>query len=98
MNRTNHPISSWIAILFFVLAMTGSYIHLATSHTTNDVSHALAVVTLFFFLLFAVYITGHVGNFRESGEVISAVFEIHRRLPHLFPAPHLLQDVSSKGK
>ena len=49
-------------------------------------------MTLFFFLPFAVYITGHVGNFRQPEQCIATVFKIHDKYPKLFPAPQLLQD------
>jgi hypothetical protein len=55
-------------------------------------------MTLFFFLPFAVYITGHVGNFRHSEQVIATVFDIHQRYPELFPAPRLLSEYDVKGK
>jgi len=97
-NRSNHPITSWFAIVLFVSSMTAGYIHLATSHTTNDVSHALAVLTLFFFLLFAVYITGNVGNFRHSERVIATIFDISKKYPDLFPLPRLLPDRDPKTK
>jgi len=78
--------------------MGGGYIRLATSTATNDTSHTLAVVTLFFYLLFAVYITGHVGNFKESNSVIRTISQLHDRYPDLFPAPELYFDLNAKGK
>jgi len=89
-NRSNNPITSWFAILVFVASMTAGYAHLAASQTTNDISHALAVPTLFFFLLFAVYITGNVGNFHHSERVIATIFEISKICPDLFPPPRML--------
>ena len=83
-----HPIVSWVAIVVFV----AGYIRLATTYTNNDTSHTLAVVTLFFYLLFAVYITGHVGNFRESGKLIEVINSLNSRCPMLFPPPELFPD------
>jgi len=46
-------------------------------------------MTLFFFLAFAVYITGNVGTFRDPDEVITALNSLHDKLPRLFPEPQL---------
>lgn len=41
---------------------------------------------LFSFLVFAVYISGHVGNFREPEQVIRTIDKLHGKCPDLFPA------------
>jgi hypothetical protein len=46
-------------------------------------------MTLFFFLLFAVYTTGNVGTFRDPDEVITALNSLHDKIPRLFPEPQL---------
>ena len=47
-------------------------------------------MTLFFFLVFAVYITGNVGTFRDPNEVITTLNTLHNEIPTLFPEPQLV--------
>lgn len=79
---------SWIAIGVFLVSLTGAYIRTATSSASNQTGHTLAVVMLFSYLLFAVYISGHVGTFKLPDRVITILTELSHELPDLFPDTH----------
>ncbi|KAF2104963.1 hypothetical protein NA57DRAFT_71162 [Rhizodiscina lignyota] len=79
---------SWLAIAVFLASLTGAYIRTATNSANNQTGHTLAVVMLFSFLLFAVYISGHVGTFKSPAKVIWILEKLHSNLPDLFPKPY----------
>ncbi|ORY04382.1 hypothetical protein BCR34DRAFT_591254 [Clohesyomyces aquaticus] len=84
-NRSTNLVLSWIAIIIFLGSLVGAYIRTATTQKHNQTSHTLAIVMLFSFLVFAVYISGHVGNFKRVTDVISELQELHDYCGDLFP-------------
>jgi hypothetical protein len=86
--RTTNLYISWIAIIIFLGSLTGAYIRTATTKNVNQTPHTLAIVLLFSFLVFAVYISGHVGNFKRVTDVIDELDELNEHCPSLFPKAH----------
>ncbi|KAF1962370.1 hypothetical protein CC80DRAFT_588928 [Byssothecium circinans] len=84
-NRSTNLALSWIAIMIFLASMVGAYVRTATTQKTNQTSHTLAIVMLFSFLVFAVYISGHVGNFSRVGDAIEDLEKLSKQCSGLFP-------------
>ncbi|KAI9831190.1 MAG: hypothetical protein M1826_003855 [Phylliscum demangeonii] len=87
LHRSTPLVLSWLAIATFLTSIAIAYIRTADPRANNQTSHTLAVVMLFSFLIFAVYISGHVGNFEAQEKVIEEITNLHERLPDLFPMP-----------
>ncbi|KAI9716689.1 MAG: hypothetical protein M1812_005227 [Candelaria pacifica] len=94
---------TWTVIVTFLISLTGAYIRTATEKINNQTSHTLAVIMLFSFLLFAVYISSHVGNFARATVAIEAIEQLNERTDDLFPEVRLeavpsLPDVDNAGR
>ncbi|KAF1995935.1 hypothetical protein P154DRAFT_609621 [Amniculicola lignicola CBS 123094] len=85
-NRSHRPLWSWVAIIIFLISLTGAYIRTATTEKNNQTSHTLAVVMLFSFLIIAVYISGQVGNFTRLTDVVTELEGLHQNCKDLFPS------------
>jgi hypothetical protein len=74
-------------MLTFLASLTTAYIRVATTVNNNQTGHTLAVVMLFSCLIFAVYISGHVGIFKDPRLAIQTLANLNDQYPELFPAP-----------
>ncbi|KAI9776972.1 MAG: hypothetical protein M1835_005351 [Candelina submexicana] len=71
---------TWSAIVIFLVSLTGAYIRTATEKINNQTSHTLAVIMLFSFLVYAVYISSHVGNFGRRTVAIEAIEKLNEHV------------------
>ncbi|KAG8532979.1 uncharacterized protein KY384_001761 [Bacidia gigantensis] len=61
--RSRKFFQTWVSILLFLLSVGGGYLRAVEYYErrkTSQTAHTLAIVMLFSFLLFAVYVNGHV--------------------------------------
>ena len=93
-NRSRKWIQTWFSIIFFLISVCAGYLRAVETYEkrkNSQTAHTLALVTLFAFLIFAVYINGHVGNFDREEEVLNTINELRTSrvtsLGQLFPQP-----------
>ena len=78
-NRSSKLLKSWIAIIIFLGSVAIGYyraVYHYQSRQNAQTAHALAVVMLFSFLIFAVYLNGHVGTFHNQKEVLNTLYNL----------------------
>ena len=95
-NRSRKWTQTWLSIIVFLVSVGGGYIRAVQYYEdrkNSQTAHTLAIVMLFAFLIFAVYINGHVGNFDKQEEVLNTINELRTgslgSLGDLFPEPRL---------
>ena len=90
-NRSSNLLRAWVAILIFLGSLAGGYyraVYNYQSRQNSQTAHTLAVVMLFSFLIFAVYLNGHVGNFNNQIAVANTLRDLRKHsssLSDIFP-------------
>lgn len=99
-NRTSKFIQTWASIGLFIVSVAVGYLRAIWhyEHRKNSqTAHSIAVVLLFSFFIFAVYVNGHVGNFhnqRVMQTTLNELRECSKSLGELFPNPQLQDGMS----
>jgi len=83
--NSNTLVSSWLLVIWFGGALAGAFVRTATQETNNQTAHTIAVVMLFSFLVFAVIVRGHTGDFKHREHVLWEMMKLQRDTGNLLP-------------
>ena len=93
--RSRKFIQTWFSIIFFLGSVCGGYLRAVDKYDklqNSQTAHTLAIVMLFSWLVVAVYVNGHFGNFYDEREVMRTINEMRTGSPEtlgdLFPELH----------
>ncbi|KAF8541163.1 hypothetical protein BDD12DRAFT_830114 [Trichophaea hybrida] len=78
--NSNTLVSSWLLVLVFGASLSGAFVRTVTQETNNQTAHTIAVVMLFSFLVFAVIIRGHIGDFKHREHVLWEMKKLEKEI------------------